>query len=58
VGVVLVGSEDGGGGVEVVDMLAVRALRERLRRVRCGRRRGRMRVGMEVLREKGREERE
>lgn len=57
----LVGSEEEeeeGGGVEVVDMLAVRALKERLRRVRCGRRRGRMKVGMEVPERKGREERE
>lgn len=43
------GSEDEGGEGEVVDMLAVRALRERERRVRFGRRSGRMRVCMEGL---------
>jgi len=45
------GEEDEGAGAGVVDMLAVRALRERerLRRVRCGRRMGGVGSGIDGL---------
>lgn len=45
------GEEDEEEGVVVVDMLAVRTLRlrERLRRVRCGRRRGGVGRGIDGL---------